>query len=476
MLIQNDNAQAINQIKKKLDVMTKSPYRTTNFSLIEYFAGNNFQPINISIVIVHLVQDYKLNPTKYVLSNENTHFKSEKTFETSIKNAIKKNKSFIKGPGDGQLSLDFQKTLEYLETMFSKYKNNSKDIKTPIKIPRKRKNNENKKLNVLNIKHEKSDDDSDYEINSYRKKKMNNNDFHSPEKAYHPRKNKYYDYDFKKEKEDKNQIYSIKDSDSDSYPYSDFIKKEVKKEEDINSEWTPDIFNKDLIRNNLTSSLDKNAIANTVTYINKYAEYIEENDYIIGEKETGEVCKKLEEIKNYLVHLCENKDLYDILCDEVKNWQNEIFCIYKVMQSQLNAIKIEISNKTYSYDAYSKLRDILINYEAKYDNAVDSIISKINELIEIEKNSAEKQLFIKRLLNNINIKKKLINSIENAARINDVFSFNQMIFRDFPNYNYQNDRYGFMNTRDIVNNFQLEKNKIIDVLNDIDNDIGNISI
>ena len=174
MLIQNDNAQAINQIKKKLDVMTRSPYRTTNFSLIEYFAGNNFQPINISIVIVHLVQDYKLNPTKYVLSNENTHFKSEKTFETSIKNAIKKNKSFIKGPGDGQLSLDFQKTLEYLETMFSKYKNNSKDIKTPIKIPRKRKNNENKKLNVLNIKHEKSEDDSDYEIDSYRKKKTNN--------------------------------------------------------------------------------------------------------------------------------------------------------------------------------------------------------------------------------------------------------------------------------------------------------------
>ena len=146
------------------------------------------------------------------------------------------------------------------------------------------------------------------------------------------------------------------------------------------------------------------------------------------------------------------------------------------MQSQLNAIKIEINNKTYSYDAYSKLRDILINYEAKYDNAVDSIISKINELIEIEKNSAEKQLFIKRLLNNINIKKKLINSIENAARINDEFSFNQMIFRDFPNYNYQNDRYGFMNARDIVNCFQVEKNKIIDILNDIDNDIGNISI
>ena len=104
MLIQNDKNQAINQIKRKLDVMSKSSFRTTNFSLIEYFALNNFQPINIGIVIVHLVQDYKSNPNKYVLSNEIGHYKSEKTFENSVKNAIKKNKSFIKGPGDGELS------------------------------------------------------------------------------------------------------------------------------------------------------------------------------------------------------------------------------------------------------------------------------------------------------------------------------------------------------------------------------------
>ena len=474
MLIQSDKNQAINQIKRKLDVMSKSSFRTTNFSLIEYFALNNFQPINIGIVIVHLVQDYKSNPNKYVLSNEIGHYKSEKTFENSVKNAIKKNKSFIKGPGDGELSLDFQKTLEYLETMFNKYKNNSKDIKTPIKLSRKRKNNENKKVNALNIKREKSEDDSDYEISSNRNKKFNNYGFHNPEKAYHPRKNKYYD--FKKEKETQNQIYSIKDSDSDSYPYSDYIKKEVKKEEDYNFELIPDIFHKDLIQNNLTSSLDKNAIVETVPYINKYVEHIEEYDYLFGEKDTGEISKKLEEIRNYLVHLYENKNLYDILCDEVKNWQKEIFSVYKVMKSQLDAIKIEISNKTYSYDAYSKLRDILLNYEAKYDDIVDSIISKLNELIEIEKNSTEKQLFIKRLLDNINIKKKLVNAIKNAAKINDVFSFNQMIFRDFPNYNYQNNRYGFMDTRDLINSFQMEKEKIINSLDEIDSDIGNILI
>ena len=79
-------------------------------------------------------------------------------------------------------------------------------------------------------------------------------------------------------------------------------------------------------------------------------------------------------------------------------------------------------------------------------------------------------------MDNINIKKKLVNAIKNAAKINDVFSFNQMIFRDFPNYNYQNNRYGFIDTRDLINSFQMEKEKIIDILDEIDSDIGNILI
>jgi hypothetical protein len=78
----------------------------------------------------------------------------------------------VKGPGDGQLSLNYQKTLEYLETMYYKYKNNSQDIKTPIKFPRK-KEEENKKPKVRKIKHEKNeDDDTEYEIINNKKKKI----------------------------------------------------------------------------------------------------------------------------------------------------------------------------------------------------------------------------------------------------------------------------------------------------------------
>ena len=145
------------------------------------------------------------------------------------------------------------------------------------------------------------------------------------------------------------------------------------------------------------------------------------------------------------------------------------------MKSELDAIKIEINSKTYSYDVYVKLRDIILKYEGKYNNIVDILLSKLNELNDKEKNSVDIQISIKRLLTNINTKKKLINSIEKAIKINEEFSFNQFILRDMPNLNRQNNS-NTINTEEIMYIFQQERMKIIDVMNDIDNDIGNFSI
>ena len=472
-MIQNDTIQVINKIKKKLEIMTRSRYRTTHFSLIEFFAGNNFQPISQPSLIEHLVFDYRLDPDKFVLSNENGNFKSEKTFIMSIKKAIKKNRSFVTGPGE-QLSLDFKKTLEYLETMYPKYKNNSKDIKTPLKLSR-RNNRESKRHMNHNVKKEKSFDDSDYEIDSYKRQKVDKYDFHSPEKLYFKR-NLNFNV-FNKENESQNKILSINDSDSDSYPFSDIIKKEVKKDNynNYNIGWIPDIFSRDLFQVTLTSILEKAAISDCLRYISDYLAYIEDN-FIIGNKEMEEESKRLEEIKTNLKELDENKNEYDSICNEVKNWQKEIYYIYQVMQNQLNAIKIEINNKTYCYDAYIKLRDIILNYEAKYNNVVDSLSDNLNELIELDKKSVEKQSILKKLLNNFNTKKRLINSIEKAAKINHVFSLNHINLGNYPNYPYQNDRYYYMDIKGVMNDFQYEKMKIIDAVNDIDNDIGNITI
>ena len=70
----------IQEINQKLSVMKNSQFRTTNFSLIEYFAENNFRPLVIDELISKLLKDYKSNPKKYILSSDKGSFKSEKEF------------------------------------------------------------------------------------------------------------------------------------------------------------------------------------------------------------------------------------------------------------------------------------------------------------------------------------------------------------------------------------------------------------
>ena len=71
--------------------------------------------------------------------------------------------------------------------------NNSKDIKTPIKLPKK-KNEEKRKTKVRNIKREKIEDEDDidslYSLRSNKRKKINNFNFQSPRKDYYQIKQK----------------------------------------------------------------------------------------------------------------------------------------------------------------------------------------------------------------------------------------------------------------------------------------------
>ena len=50
-----NNKALINEIRQKVNVMKKSKYRTSNFSLIEYFVNNNFQPLNLNYLISKLI-------------------------------------------------------------------------------------------------------------------------------------------------------------------------------------------------------------------------------------------------------------------------------------------------------------------------------------------------------------------------------------------------------------------------------------
>ena len=105
-ILQKGDKIIMDSIKQKIKAMKESQFRNKNFSLIEYFAENNFNPINEKELISRILSDYKSNPSRYVLSKAQSNFKSEKSFLSSVKNSISRNQSFVKGPNFGQLSLN----------------------------------------------------------------------------------------------------------------------------------------------------------------------------------------------------------------------------------------------------------------------------------------------------------------------------------------------------------------------------------
>ena len=106
-----NNKALINEIRQKVNVMKKSKYRTSNFSLIEYFVNNNFQPLNQNYLISKLLEDYNANPERYVLSKNKGIFKSAKTFKQTIMRLARYNNSFEIGLGEGRIIFEFKKCL-----------------------------------------------------------------------------------------------------------------------------------------------------------------------------------------------------------------------------------------------------------------------------------------------------------------------------------------------------------------------------
>lgn len=158
------NKDLINEIKKKVNVMKKSKYRTSNFSLIEYFVNNNFQPLNQNYLISKLLEDYNANPERYVLSKNKGIFKSAKTFKQTIMRLARYNNSFEMGPGEGELSLNLKNACFYLRTVFNRYITNSRNVKTPIKLISQNKNGKNaikKEKDFQNYNIKVNDDDND---------------------------------------------------------------------------------------------------------------------------------------------------------------------------------------------------------------------------------------------------------------------------------------------------------------------------
>ena len=459
-IYENDNnIKYVNEIINKVKIMKRSKYRTTNFSIIEYFVQNNFQPLNQEEIILKLLNDYKSNPDRYVLTKINRNFKSALSFQRSIIFSLSTNKSFIVNRYIGQIELNLKNACDYLSSIYSKYVSNSYDVKTPLKLFNNNKFKKNKKDYTYEQKKEidnNSNDSFDIDIEDgekisksqpLRRKKLN---------KYN---NKYYI------KPDQSKL------DSEIITLSDSNSIDDEKYNNLNY---PKIFSIKLINNDLISSINKDSISNLLDSAFIYMNSLD------NEENANFLSKKINEIKISLTNLYEYRISYDNICNIVKIYQEEIFNIWKIMENQLKAIKIEISIKTYCYEIYVKLRDIVFKTGENYNQIMENIKQKLNEIINIEKKCKDEKKNIQEILSFIK------SHLPNNVRFNEFcklleYKLKINIDNDAQLYNIidSDEDDAFLiddNVRIIMKKFQEERRIIFDDIKSIDKLVGNITI
>ena len=261
----NKDQTTIREIKQKISAMKNSQFRTTNFSLIEFIVDNDFKPLIIEEITKKLIKDYKSNPKKYILSSDKGSFKSESTFKKSIIMSISRNKAFIKGPGNGQLSLNLNKTLQYLNTMYKQYINNSTQIKTPYKLfshKSKNKIKRNTDFSPINKEENISTGENEMEVEQeieIPKAKSQNLDLHNKNTNFTFGKL----YSSESHKNEKEEIINISNNTQNTFAHM-FNKEILKVKKDI-----PDIFLRKLYQDIFISNINNDYLRNIVDSTNK---------------------------------------------------------------------------------------------------------------------------------------------------------------------------------------------------------------
>ena len=440
------------KIKEKLSLMKNHQFCTSNYRIIKYFEENNFQPLIKEDLMYKILKEYNNNPNKFILPNNKGNYKSEKFFKKSIRTTISNNKIFMQGPYIGQLSLNLEKAQIYLDSIYKKYDENTKNIMSPNKKP-KNKNNKKKDIeNVLkkNIKGKyyiNNQDEIPIEVEEYNEKQISNNkpDNEIKDKIINSIESTAY-FGIKKEKNQENNENNIIISN---------INKIKKRKE--NKNLFPEIFFKNIHLNNI-SSLHIKSIKIPLDSFNNLLLLIQSKK----KKDINE--KDLEKIKISLQEIKEKKITYNKNINELFILKKDIFNIFKLMDSQLKSIIILIESPNYRYELYIDSQNLLLNYGTLYNKAVDKFKSLLLDLRKFEKKIIDNCLIIKNLLNNFN------NSIY-FSELEQIFAQNLQI--DISTIN-NSSHYDIMD--DVINEFNKEKNKIIYELKKIDDLVGNIKI
>ena len=462
------NKDLINEIKKKVNVMKKSKYRTSNFSLIEYFVNNNFQPLNQNYLISKLLEDYNANPERYVLSKNKGIFKSAKTFKQTIMRLARYNNSFEMGPGEGELSLNLKNACFYLRTVFNRYITNSRNVKTPIKLISQNKNGKNaikKEKDFQNYNIKVNDDDND----DFFDKIINSK--HSFSQKERKISNK-----LENEIEGNNSVISLTDSN-----VSTIIKVEKNEQSEHKNKEIPNIFLERMInKDNIIYFLEKSTISKIKNFTKDYITSVDRE--INSEK----IEEKIDNIYNNLDNLLHIKESYIEKCKTLTSLRKEIFQIWEIMENQLKSINLEIKIKSYSYDMYVILRNSIYKLENNYKSILENIEKNLIDLKNLEKqfqeiikNIQKALIVIKSRINNDKKFDKLSELIQNNLRfdINNLCQLDDEQIEEEEETDEENSKFN----EDCVisqniGRYKEEKRKIIEVIKNIDKIVGNITI
>ena len=219
--------------------------------------------------------------------------------------------------------------------------------------------------------------------------------------------------------------------------------------------------------------------------------YIHDNNILVYcgatnvlDENSDKIEQNLIKIYNSLQKLTMYKESYVILCNDLNALRKEIFQVWKLMSSQLTSINLAIKIKSYSYDMYVNLRDVIFKSEKVYKDILHLIKKRLNDLTEKVNLFEEERNNIIRALASI---KYLLYDDEDLTAIYNLIE--KKLGIDFNNY-YQSDKEETQEEdedslenpkeNDIIlqdiKSYQDEKKKIIDYINKIDNNIGNITI
>ena len=456
--------ELINLINNKLKDMENSQFRTTNFSIIQFFSQNNFKPLNQEEVIKRLLEDYKNNPTKYVLSNEKSNFKNISTFKSSILGSISKNKAFIKDSKNGIISLDLEKTEQYLKAVYRQYTSNSKDVITPQKINANNRFTQKKRSNgmksTLNFINNIEDKENQLEKENYKSRRTGIKTFQNFE--FNGELNSFSIYcdqtnknNFPKNINDKNKMMN-------------FNFKKSKNSNDLTK-----IFFEKLLYNANIDSINNDGISFLIKELESYVLNIKEKKI----KNVNENIKKeINQLIKYLKNFSGKKKYYDLFHSKIYKFQKELFLYFQMMENLKKIIELETYHiMNYDYETYMNYNELFLKRNELYENILEKIKIKLDEIGRIKLELIENKNSIQNSINNItNINnfnerkfKEIKGFIEKELKLD--YSSNQLELEEEE----CNDN---LSPDEIITSFVNAKKNIIDKVNNIYNTISNVTV